>query len=871
MIKKVVWLPYDFDTAIGINNEGALVFDYELEDIDHLEGGADVFNGQESVVWCNIRDAFGEELASMYRTLRSTGALSYSKVEEMFEEHQGKWPEAIFNEDSWFKYIDPLVKDGSGAYLSMLQGSKAEQRKWWLYNRFRYIDSKYNAGDALSDLIQLRGYAKANITVIPYADIYPSVKYGSYLVQMRGSKGTASTLVCPLDNVNDTEIYIYSASQLASVGDLSGLQVGFADFSMATKLQSLKLGDSNTNYSNSNLQTLYLGNNELLQTIDVRNCVGLGSGDMKTVDLSGCVGLENVYFDGTSVSSVTLPANGMIKVLHLPGTITNLTVMNQPGITDFDCDVSNVTTLRIENTPSIDTKEMVEDLAANSRLRLIGIDWDATDYDDICDIYDVLDTMRGLDEYGNNVPTAQVSGTISTSVIANAQKTWLAARYPYISIDAETIVPMLLYYNYDGSSLLYSEIVQSGGNGTYNGTPTIPDTERQSYTFLGWAYQPNSTSANTGAQNNVTADRSIYAAYSVTNYVFANFYSQDGTTLYSTAKVASGGNASYSGETPTKPATTSYSYNFVGWSTSMNATAAESGVLNGLTADKNVYAAFEAVERVFTVRFINNGVVLQTKTLHYGESTTYTGTTPTYTGSEPGEWVFSGWSQDPTNVTDDMDCIAQFKDMSSKVVKLVDRTITSASSDVLIVGNNAFYSCTNLTSISLPSATSIGNYAFYTCTNLTSVSLPLVTSIDYNAFNGCTGLTSISLPLVTDITSQTFRNCTNLTSISLPSATSIGSQAFQNCSSLTSISLPSATSISTNVFNGCIGLTSLVLGNESRVVTLSNTNAFVNTPIASGTGYIYVPAALVDAYKAANNWSTYASQIKSITEYIPEE
>ena len=67
----------------------------------------------------------------------------------------------------------------------MLQGSKAEQRKWWLYNRFRYIDSKYNAGDALTDVITVRGYAKSDITVTPYADIYASVKYGSYLTQMR--------------------------------------------------------------------------------------------------------------------------------------------------------------------------------------------------------------------------------------------------------------------------------------------------------------------------------------------------------------------------------------------------------------------------------------------------------------------------------------------------------------------------------------------------------------------------------------------------------------------------------------------------------------------------------------------------------------
>ena len=126
-------------------------------------------------MWNNLRDAFGDELRSMYQTLRSQGKLSYSNVEQAFEEHQSKWPEALFNEDSWFKYLQPLVEDGDGSYLDMLQGSKAEQRKWWLYNRFRYIDSKYNAGDALSDYIVLRGYAKSNISITPYADIYPTV------------------------------------------------------------------------------------------------------------------------------------------------------------------------------------------------------------------------------------------------------------------------------------------------------------------------------------------------------------------------------------------------------------------------------------------------------------------------------------------------------------------------------------------------------------------------------------------------------------------------------------------------------------------------------------------------------------------------
>ena len=341
--KKIVFQIYDADTAIGINNEGVLAFSYNLEDTDQTESGADVFNGQQSVLWNNIRAAFGSELMAMYQSLRSTGALSYSKVEGMFEEHQSKWPEAVFNEDAWFKYLAPLEEKGSAAYLSMLQGSKAEQRKWWLYNRFRYLDSKYNAGNALTDVITLRGYAKADVTITPYADIYATVKFGSYLVQTRAQRNQSYTLECPLDNVNDTEIYLYSASQLSSVGDLSGLKVGYAEFSYAKRLRSLKLGDSSRYYSNGNLTELHLGNNTLLQTLDVRNCTGLGTGDQKTIDISGCTGIENIYFDGTAIAGLTLPNGGAIKILHLPGTITALTILNQSQITDFTCpDVTNL-------------------------------------------------------------------------------------------------------------------------------------------------------------------------------------------------------------------------------------------------------------------------------------------------------------------------------------------------------------------------------------------------------------------------------------------------------------------------------------------------------------------------------------------------
>lgn len=412
MAKKTVWLPYDFDTAIGINNEGALAFSYDLEDTDVLEG-ADVYNGQDSILWNNVRDAYGEELKAMYQNLRSTGALSYEKVEQMFEDHQNKWPEVIFNEDAQFKYIDPLIDDGDAAYLSMLQGSKEEQRKWWLWNRFRYLDSKYNAGDALTQVITLRGYAKDDITITPYASIYASIKYGSYLVQDRAERNVAVTLECPLDNVNDTEIYIYSADQIADVGDISGLKVGYANFSYATKLVNLKIGDSSANYSNPNLgahQTpaLALGNNTLLKTLDVRNCPNL----TETVDLSGCTNIEEVYFDGTSITGVNLPNGGVLNTLHLPDTITYLTIQNQPNLTDFVLnDSSNISTLVLENAGSaIDSYEIFANMQAGGRVRIIGFDWTVENGDNLITL---LSSMRGIDANGNTTEIPQLKGTIT--------------------------------------------------------------------------------------------------------------------------------------------------------------------------------------------------------------------------------------------------------------------------------------------------------------------------------------------------------------------------------------------------------------------------------------------------------------------------
>lgn len=570
--KKVVWLPYDFDTAIGINNDGQLVFDYQLEDIDYQRSGAPIFNGQDSVIWKNIRAAFGDELKTMYQNLRSSGALSYEKIEQMFEEHQSKWSESIFNEDSQFKYIEPFIKQNAN-YLYMLLGSKEQQRKWWLYNRFRYIDSKYIAGEARSDSIFLRPYAADNITITPYADIYATIAWDATITQKRAERNIPITLNCPYETMNGNIVTIYSSSQLASIGDLSGLQIGQIDISNATRLQALKIGSSASGYDNSNLYSLTFGNNVLLKSVDVRNCSGLGDTSLQghtqtTVDLSGCSILEEVYFQGTKVQGITLPNGGVLKVLHLPSTITNLTILNQTALTDLSVpSYSNISTLRLENIPIVDTKMVINNIPANTRVRLIGFTWEVTDAEEIEAILDRLDTMRGLDESGGNMDKAQVSGTIKVATLAGSQIASYKERYPYITIDAESVSSTVTYKTYDGSSIITTETVVKDAahpapDATYSGKPSRTSTAQYSYTFAGWSTSPNGP-AEANAQKNIQGDRILYAAYTATVRTY-NVYFYNGSTLLQTVQnVPYGGSARYTGTTPVNPQDSTL--DFIGW------------------------------------------------------------------------------------------------------------------------------------------------------------------------------------------------------------------------------------------------------------------------------------------------------------------
>ena len=187
---------------------------------------------------------------------------------------------------------------------------------------------------------------------------------------------------------------------------------------------------------------------------------------------------------------------------------------------------------------------------------------------------------------------------------------------------------------------------------------------------------------------------------------------------------------------------------------------------------------------------------------------------------------------------------------------------------VTTIGEFAFHSCSNLTSVTIPtSVRSIGSYAFLSCTGLTSIVVESgnsvydsrnncnaiiktasntliqgckntiipnsVTTIEQSAFFGCSSLTSVTIPnSVTTIGGSAFAGCSSLTSVTIPnSVTTIGNSALQGCSGLTSVTIPnSVTTIGQSAFMECEGLTSIVVESGNPVYdSRNNCNAIIET------------------------------------------
>ena len=162
--------------------------------------------------------------------------------------------------------------------------------------------------------------------------------------------------------------------------------------------------------------------------------------------------------------------------------------------------------------------------------------------------------------------------------------------------------------------------------------------------------------------------------------------------------------------------------------------------------------------------------------------------------------------------------------------------------------------------------TSLGDYCFRS-TSLTEVTLPTSITTLGNCFTSCKSLNTLNFDNIQEIVDFALYD-TGFINVELKNLSTINAAVFQQCANLEKVDIHIATTIGLLAFNTCPKLKTLIIRTPSQVCTLASTKVLTGTPIASGTGYVYVPDNLVDSYKADKIWSTYANQIKPLSEYV---
>jgi hypothetical protein len=337
----------------------------------------------------------------------------------------------------------------------------------------------------------------------------------------------------------------------------------------------------------------------------------------------------------------------------------------------------------------------------------------------------------------------------------------------------------------------------------------------------------------------------------------------DDSVLYTT-NVIQGQTAVYVGATPTRPATSEFTYVFTGWDRT----------LTNITSAYTTKAQFSSTTNAYTVTWQNHdGTVLETDSnVPYGTTPTYHGVTPTKIGGAQYSYTFTGWSPTVTSVTSNATYIAQFSSTTNAY------TVTWQNHDgtVLETDTNVPYGSTPTYDGATPARTGSAQftYAFTGWSpSIVSVTGDVTYTAIFNQNEGTEGLlftfhTNFNGYLVSGyngaseviyvpeihlgktvfaISDYGLANQIRIKKVILSNSVwGIGLRAFENCTALEEIVMPNVTHIYNLAFLNNISLkeieipsSTIFLGNNIFEGTISLSSATVNGLISNSTSFLF--------------------------------
>lgn len=591
---------YDNDSVLGINNSGELTMTYGKEDTDYRTDGDPssgyIFNAAESKFFCRIRDLMHNELANMFLQCESKGAWSAEGLINQFDEAQSQFPEELWRLDYIRKYRRTYEGGTPRFLVSMMNGKKKYQRRQFERDQEKYMATKYFGTTATSDQIMFRCNTPVEAAVTPdytlhltpYSDMYLSVMFGAtYRTQIRAKAGVQYDITCPFETMDDTAVLIYCASRIQSIGDISACYIHDNDFSKAIKLQELIIGNNTEGYSNVFLTNLNIGNNVLLEYLDIKNTPNLAM----SLNLTGCPNLLELYAENSGLTGVAFANGGKIRIAHIPA-VTSITIKNLAYITDLQlAGFDNLRTLIIENTPAVDSYQYVTSSSNLTNVRLIGIDWGTDDGITDTSILDRLIKIAGIDNNGYNSLVSVLAGKFYSPVVKQKLLAEYVDAWPDLLISYDTLITQftVTFINDDGT-ILDVQYVDKGANAVDPITrsinpipiPTKESSVSTDFTYSGWDLSLDAIFANRTIKAQYTESVRNYTV----KYMARNIVIKEYTAPYGSSVVYDGEIPSYTDEEAAY-----VFYLFSGWD--------QFGYVDGDKIINAVYDRFEYVDGCF--------------------------------------------------------------------------------------------------------------------------------------------------------------------------------------------------------------------------------------------------------------------------------
>ena len=548
---------YDDDTIIGCDNDGVPLANYGA-DFGDKAGSRSLFNADTHTIWVNIKEAFANELAAMYISLRGKGAWNSSSIIKKWEDYQNLRPRAAMAEDAFNKYILPYkttgvtvgseVKSYDDSYLARAQGLKIYQRNHFMTYQPKYMDGKHgyystsesiafraNAPEGTTQDLSIKVYAKAYVTVI--VDNGTKV---SHKIETGESFVFENTAVH-----SNATIYVTPESLIHSITPIDKINNSTFSAAGASKLQEVLLGSPESVNTAWDMNTGLNIPSVVLKEFSIRNLVNFS----RPLDLSANVELELVDTRGTNAGVITLPSYAPLKEINL-NACSGLTAKYLNDVTTFSMTSgNNLTSVLVENCNDVINSAIAVLLEnavnfggnATRYLRITGVSW-TFDTADI--LISIASKWRGYNALGEDIEKAVITGSCHIQGLSAAELEQLQNAYPDLTITYDEIVPSytVTFKNYDGT-VLNTQIVKQRGSAVNPitagliPTPDKPSTVSNTYEFSGW-------DTSIGFIMRDTVITALFTEFD--RYYTVRFY--DGTVLLQTDSVIAHGSTSYSGE-----------------------------------------------------------------------------------------------------------------------------------------------------------------------------------------------------------------------------------------------------------------------------------------------------------------------------------